>query len=252
MAEQDFAQIESLQQPEDVRPIGRSKVLFLIIIALAVVAGGFVVGFVVGQDMGMQKATSADEARLIAQLKKQKQELTMLREKAKNRMPDVSTTQVGELTFYNELPQQSVDPEPMEIHGSPLKEKATEAKKPAQAEVTSSEVLLKQILEQELSQGNDKKSVHGVPSPSRVKSVEASGEYYLQLASFQRQSEAESFFPKLMKTGYTGVIKRVELPGLGTWYRVYAGSFTSKKAAEMAKKDVKTKLNITGLIVKGD
>lgn len=145
MAGHDFAQIEA-PQPEDVRPMGQSKVLFLTIVALAVVAGGFAIGFMVGQEMGMQKATSEDEARLVAQLKKQQQELAILRETAKKRLPEVSTTQVGELTFYNELPQQSVDPEPLQMHVSPAKQSAKAVKEPVQTGETSSEKLLKQIL----------------------------------------------------------------------------------------------------------
>ncbi|MES0370786.1 MAG: SPOR domain-containing protein [Mariprofundaceae bacterium] len=249
MAGHDFAQIEA-PQPEDVRPMKQSKVLLLIVVALGVVAGGFAIGFMVGQDMGMQKATSEDEARLVAQLKKQQEELADLREAAKTRLPDVSTTQVGELTFYNELPQQSVDPEPLQTQVSTAKQPVVglSAKDP-------SEKLLKQIIEQELKQGGNKKPATAsvaLPSVEPVRlSKELAGDYYLQIASFQKQDIAENFFPKLNKIGYEGVIKRVDLPGLGTWYRVYAGPFASEQASETAKRNVKNKLKITGLIVKG-
>lgn len=252
MAGHDFAQIEA-PQPEDVRPMGQSKVLFLTVVALGVVAGGFAIGFMVGQEMGMQKATSEDEARLVAQLKKQKQELAALREKAKTRLPEVSTTQVGELTFYNELPQQSVDPEPLQTQVSPAKQSSsvTKVKKQAETETASSEKLLKHIIEQELKQGGDKKPAHASALPPSVKPAKPVGVYYLQLASFKEENVAQGFFPKLTEIGYEGVIKRVDLPGLGTWYRVYAGPFSSEQASEKAKNNVKSKLNITGLIVKG-
>jgi cell division protein FtsN len=235
MAGQDFAQIEA-PQPEDVRPMGRSKVLLLTIMALAVVAGGFMVGFMVGHEMGMQKVTSDDDERLLTQLKQQQGELARLRSEAQKQQPEVSTTQVGELTFYNELPKQSVDPEPMRMN----RERGVQSIEPAQnsKESSASKMLLKQIIEQELNQKMGEKPADGV------------GEYYLQLASFQKQSEAESFFPKLAKSGLPGVIKRVELSRLGTWYRVYAGPFDSKQASEEAKKSAKNSLNITGLIVK--
>jgi DedD protein len=237
MAGQDFAQIEA-PQPEDVRPMGRSKVLFLTIMALAVVAGGFVAGFMVGHEMGIQKATSDDDERLLRQLKQQKMELARLRSEAQKQQPDVSTTQVGELTFYNELPKQSVDPEPMQVN----RKRGVQGSGPTQSskDSTTSKVLVKQIIEQELNQKTNEKPAVGVD------------EYYLQLASFQKQSDAESFFPKLEKNGLSGVIKRVELSELGTWYRVYAGPFDSKKASEEAKKRAKNSLNITGLIVKVD
>ncbi len=229
MAGQDFAQIEA-PQPEDVRPVGRGKVLLLTIMALAVVAGGFTIGFMVGHEMGMQKATSNDDERLLVQLKQQQGELAKLRSEAQKRQPEVSTTQVGELTFYNELPRQSVDPEPMQMN----KAQGVQSSK----EIPGSKTLLKQIIEQELGQKMNENPADGA------------GEYYLQLASFQKQSDAESFFPKLAKNGLSGVIKRVELSKLGTWYRVYAGPFDSKQASEEAMKHAKNSLNITGLIVK--
>jgi cell division protein FtsN len=235
MAGQDFAQIEA-PQPEDVRPMGHSKVLLLTIMALAVVAGGFMVGFMVGHEMGIQKATSDDDERLLTQLKQQQGELARLRSEAQKQQPEVSTTQVGELTFYNELPNQSVDPEPMPMN----REQGVQSTELGQnsKDSTTSKILFKQIIEQELNQKMSEKP------------AEVTGEYYLQLASFQKQSDAESFFPKLAKSGLPGVIKRVELSRLGTWYRVYAGPFDSKQASEEAKKRAKSSLNITGLIVK--
>ncbi|MCF7820964.1 MAG: SPOR domain-containing protein [Mariprofundaceae bacterium] len=233
MAGQDFAQIEA-PQPDNIRPMGRSKILLLTIMALGVVAGGFMIGFMVGHDAGMQKVTSDDDKRLLRQLQQQQGELARLRSEAQKRQPEVSTTQVGELTFYNELPKQSVDPEPMQMHGGEGGESSKES--------TASETLLKQIIEQELGQKtNDELN----DKPAGV-----AGEYYLQLASFQKLSEAERFFPKLKKNDFPGVIKRVEISSLGTWYRVYAGPFDSRQASEEAKIRAKTSLNVTGLIVK--
>ena len=142
-----------------------------------------------------------------------------------------------ELTFYNELPKQSVDPEPLPMN----RERGIQSSGPDQnnRDAAASEVLLKKIIEQELGQKMGEKPVDG------------GGDYYLQLASFQEQAAAEAFFPKLTKSGFSGVIRRVELPRLGTWYRVYAGPFESEEASEEAKKDVKKSLNITGFIVKG-
>jgi len=239
MAGQDFAQIE-VPQPEDVRPMKQSKVLLLTVTALCVVAGGFVVGFLVGHEMGIQKATSDDDERLQAKLKQQQMELATLRANAKKRSPDVSTTQVGELTFYNELPKQSVDPEPLQMNsGQP--QNSNPNKSSRERDVSKEE--LKQIIEQELNQKRDPKTNGTL--------TRAEGEYFLQVGSFQKQSDADIFFPKLKKSGFPGVIKRVKLPALGTWYRVYVGPFDTKEASEKAKIRVKSSLNITGLIVKG-
>jgi len=234
--------------------MSQSKLLLLIVVALAVVAAGFAIGFMMGQEMGKQKATSAEKARLVEQLKAQQEELSKLRAAAKQRLPEVSTTEVGELTFYNELPQQSVDPEPLTATTN-TKREATGKSESVEA-TTSSENLLKSLIENELKQAqksaskSELKPVH-VDSSAKA-SVAGEAIYYLQLASFQKKSDAELFYPKLGKAGFDGVIKRVELSKLGTWYRVYAGPFSTKELVEEAKQDVKQKLKITGLIVKGD
>jgi cell division septation protein DedD len=245
VAGHDFAHIKEMT-PEEVRPMGRSKVLLLTIVALAVVAGGFVVGFMMGQEMGKQKATSAEKTRLVEQLKAQQEELSKLRAAAKQRLPEVSTTEVGELTFYNELPQQSVDPEP--LTATTIGKRESTGKSEGAEAATSSEKMLKSLIEHELSQAQ--KVDKATKQITTAKASETS--YNLQLASFQTQRDAELFLPKLSKVGFSGVIKRVELPKLGTWYRVYAGPFATKMAVEDAKKSVKQKLNITGLVVKGD
>lgn len=244
MAGQDFANLKETR-PEDVRPMGQTKVLMLIIVALAVVAAGFSVGLMMGQEMGKQKAISEEKARLVEQLKSQQEELSKLRAAAKQRLPEVSTTEVGELTFYNELPQQSVDPEPLTSDLTPTRKETNNRKD----KTMPSEQLLKSLIEHELSQAGQKRVESG---PVSKESLAGHETYYLQLASFQKQSDAEAFFPKLDKTGFKGVIKRVELPKLGVWYRVYAGPFSTRLATEEAKRGIKEKLKISGLVVKGD
>ena len=246
MAGQDFAHIESPRPPEDAPASGQMRVLILTLLALTVVAAGFAAGFYVGQEMGMEKASSASEAKLLAELKQQKEELAKLRAEASKRLPDVSTTQVGELTFYNELPKQSVDPEPLTQQGAAASAPSA-AGEAAAKPVPDSDVLLKQIIEQELSRGG---------SPARnatptTASSPAGGEYLLQMASFQRESEAAGFLPRLEAAGFHGSVRRVDLAGKGVWYRVYAGPYASKGEAEKAKISAKSKLKINALVVKG-
>jgi len=245
MAGQDFANLES-PRPDDVRPVGQMRGLMLIILALIVVAGGFAVGFYVGQEMGKKNAVSANEARLVRELEQQREELAKLREEAKKRVPDVTTTQVGELTFYNELPKQSVEPEPLDAQTGPERTTAKETviSKPAVSQ--KSDELLKEIIEQELNRVE--KTGSALP-PATVKP--ASGEYFLQLASFQKKDEAEKFLPRLGSAGFSGTIRSVDISGRGVWYRVYAGPFVTRQKAEEAKSSAKEKLKIDGLVVKG-
>lgn len=252
MVDRDFAQIKA-PMPEGGRPMGQMRVLLLTLLALIVVAGGFAAGFFTGQKIGVEKATSESEARLVAQLKQQQEELAKLRAEAKNRQPEVSTTQVGELTFYNELPRQSVEPEPLQAEISAGGQSAVSSREPETEKPLATSTSLQQVIEQELQLGADRKSsdVSEASAGNSVKTVTSAGEYYLQVASFQKQTDAEKFMPKLNQAGLSGVIRRVELSGLGTWYRVYAGPFSSKQASEEAKRTVKSRLNITGLIIKG-
>jgi len=242
MAERDFANLDA-PTPEDVRPMSQTKVLFLVLLALAVVAGGFAIGFMLGQEIGEEKANSEEKERLVKQLKLQQEELAKLRAEAKQRVPQVSTTEVGELTFYNELPKQSVEPEPLTSTDSKAEKALPKERVPAATadrSKGSSEALLKQIIERELGQ-NEAEPRHTVD-----------GQYYLQLASFQKRADAEGFYPQLAKSGFKGLIKQVEVAGRGKWYRVYAGPYVSQRQAEQARSRAKEKLKISGLVVKGD
>lgn len=251
MADQDFAHIES-PTPDEVRPAGQMRVLMLTLLALVVVAGGFAVGFYVGQEMGMEKASSRSEARLLAELKKQKDELAKLRAEASKRLPEASTTQVGELTFYNELPKQSVEPEPLEP-GAGTQSTTNRGTAPAgqtKSSQESSDKSLRQIIEQELGRKGSS-TASATPAAASTVTSTMGGSYFLQLASFRKQGEAEKLMPKLDAAGFTGSVRRVELKGLGIWYRVYAGPYASKGEAEAAGREAKRKLNISGLVVKG-
>jgi len=242
MAGQDFANNESLRQEKMSPPSGNMKVLLLIAVALMAVVAGFGSGFYLGKETAREKVSGEGESKLLAQLKQKEEELSRLRAEVNRKKPDEApTTQVGELTFYNELPRQSVVPAPMETEASAPSPDAVPPGSASQKE-TSPDATLKQIIEQELSLGG------GDQKPKTDGSASA---YYLQMASFQQKSEAEKFLPKVGSVGYSGSVRRVELPGKGTWYRVYAGPFSSKQAAEEARKSVGKKLNINGLVVKG-
>lgn len=251
MAGQDFAKNGSPRPPEPA-PTGQMKALVFILLALGVVAGGFAAGFHFGQQMGMSAAPTQEMEKLRTELKAQQEELARLRAEASKPRPETTTTRVGELTFYNELPKQSVDPAPLnprdESEAAPVATPvARENRAPAPA-VKASDEELRKIIEQELGRGAD--TGHVRPTAPAATAMRGDS-YLLQLASFQKQSEADNFLPKLDAAGFSGSVRRVELAGKGVWYRVYAGPFASKDAAEEAKLSAKEKLKISGLVVKG-
>jgi DedD protein len=72
--------------------------------------------------------------------------------------------------------------------------------------------------------------------------------YTLQLASYQEKEPAEEDIKKMKQRGYAAFIVASELPGKGTWYRVRLGSFLNKTAAEKLQKDIQAKEGISSFI----
>lgn len=243
MAEQDFARITAqveVLRPEDVRPISSGRIVMLAVALLIIVAGSFVGGYKFGYQAGEQGAQSESKARLVARLEEQGRELERLREEAEKRLPDVSTTQVGELTFYNELPKQSVEPSPLSES-----EASNDVVNPV-AKASEPEALLQQIIEAELKQS----PVAVQPSSQQV--AVDTAPFYVQAASFRKEADARVFAGKLQTAAIKASVERAELLNLGTRYRVFVGPFASREAAAEANVTLKSKMNISGLVVRRD
>jgi len=149
-----------------------------------------------------------------AELSKQKQELKK------------PSTEVGELTFYHELPKQSVTPEPVaETKVSPQKKE--ERKTP-----------ISQIISKNLQQEKQKKP------------VKSASRYRLQVASFRAESDAVKLKERLVKWGLIAFVKKANVPGYGWRYRVYAGSYADRQNVEKANLLVAKKLHRMGLILR--
>jgi len=258
MATQDFAQIE-VPQEEVEKPLTHVKTMVLTVLSVLLVLATFMGGFWLGQKQGIETAAGEDKARLEKLLKEQQDEMQLLREAAAKQKikPEVSTTQVGDLTFYNELPDQSVQPAP--LHASNTAEKAVPTQKTSHAHTPSASTLeMRKMIEDEMRQMPPKtigtvkpKLLSKAIAAQPIKSNPQHG-FMLQVGSFQKQHDADAFLPKLRKQGFLPSVRRVELPKLGTWYRVYIGGYESKKAANKAQAVVKKALNITALVLQAD
>jgi cell division septation protein DedD len=75
--------------------------------------------------------------------------------------------------------------------------------------------------------------------------------YQIQIASFRGQAEATRFQKKLFNAGFSAFIRSINLTKKGRWYRVYAGPYSSKNAAERAQSEVYKLTKIKGLLVRG-
>jgi len=254
----DFAHIEAAQEPI-ASPWSIWKTMLLTTAAIAVVLGAFVGGFWMGHEQGIQVAFSDDKARLEKRLKDQAEQLKNLRAAAKKHVDEnVSTTQVGELTFYNELPKQAVQPAPLSEgenavnHHSRL---TLDTNKPDSSQSDIREMIAKE-LQQTLKHENDVQAVENKNRQNALKNkantLNIKDSFSLQIASFQKEADAKVFLPKLEKHGFKPVIRRVELAKLGVWYRVFLTNYASHEAADKAREAVKSSLNITGLIIKDE
>ena len=253
MAQKDFATIEVLADDvddnaiHDERPVQQRTIVVWVLLAVALVMAALAGGFWLGHQQGLELASSKDKARLQALIQKQQEELQHLREQAKKKHKvDVPTTQVGDLTFYNDLPNQGVNPTALHAYAA--------EQKPANREVAD----IRDLIQQEVAKSQD---VHPESKPKPValsqhtvskKDVPMVGNdsYQIQVASFQEQSEALRFVAKLKKHGFDARVRTIHLPRLGVWHRVYTGHYTSREQAHKDMKKLSDTLHVTGLVVR--
>jgi len=231
IAAKDFAEVQAPQAMH--QEAGRAQIVAVVGGMLIIVAAGFAGGFLLGQEHGRQKASQAEKQRLLEQIGKQKQELESLK-KAARQQPSgqkSASAQVGDLTFYNTLPRQSVTP-------APLNERTPKAVSPPPAP----------------TQGSHRDSVKSNPrkqSPSSPpKNSTPVQMYKLQLGSYHLRANAERLRERLIQAGFPARVQEMQLPGLGQWYRVYAGPYPGLNEAENSKVQVQAKLHITGLLLR--
>ncbi len=75
--------------------------------------------------------------------------------------------------------------------------------------------------------------------------------YLVQLASFQRQEDAEHMKASLIMRGFDASIKTAKQQG-GIWYRVVMGPFSSRQKAEQIKSDIAQSERVSGIIRRMD
>jgi len=173
--------------------------------------------------MGTQLATKE------AQIKLQQvkiETLESLVEQWKNKANADAHTKVGELSFYKELPKQSVTPAP--VSAKPITQRIKQAKPVERHHVTA--------------------PPNATPAAQDTTDHIA---YRLQIASFRRQEDAIPVQQKLLQNDFIAFIQQVDLADKGIWFRVYAGPFASKSDAEDGQQRMQQQLHLKGLLVRG-
>ncbi len=243
MAKQDFAQVQSTIQPESGSDSGAMlNAVGIVIIAALCFGGGYWLGSANGQQAGNHADVDAVEAKLAIQVAENKVLLAKTEalqdsvEQWKQKAQQDAHSKVGDLSFYKELPKQSVTPAPM-----PDMPVATVAPKVVTkpVPVQRSEVV---------------KAVKVLPSGSHTSVIAKQSVhdiYRIQLASFRTQSDAMRVQQQLSQAGFPALIYKVDLGSKGLWYRIYAGPYHSKSAAEADQKKIGKKIKLKGFLIRG-
>lgn len=77
-------------------------------------------------------------------------------------------------------------------------------------------------------------SLSVVPAPCSSRSY-----FSVQVASLKRLPNAEKEVRRLEKKGYDVFYKKVNIPGKGVWYRIYAGKIETREKAQAFAKELK-------------
>jgi len=227
----DFAEVQAPQAMP--QKAGRAQITAVVGGMMVIVAAGFAGGFMLGQEQGRQKANQAEKQRLLEQIGQQRQELDALKKETEKHSsaPGRASTQVGDLTFYNTLPRQSVTPAPLNDARQPAVSGSTPSSKGGARSVV-------------------KNTSRNEPAPKVAQTLAPGEMYRLQLGSYHLKANAGHFKAQLEQAGFPAKVQEMQLPGLGLWYRVYAGPYASLTEAENARTQVQAKLHITGLLLR--
>lgn len=258
MADRDFAQLQATVKPDAPGAVAASglRSTLLVLGILSVVIMAFVGGYWLGSQQGHDSAEAAAKARLQAQLLAQQKELQALRQQAKKARAkaatDISpTTEVGDLTFYTDLPKQPVKPQPLSQPVTSPNRPASTAPSPTPSSqppttpapaptpgATGSDKMVASIIQREL----DRKPA--APQPAKGVS------YYVQVASFRHAKDAAGIQKRLQGAGFTSRIRRAEIAGRGTWYRLQVGPYASRDAADAARVQLGNQQRLKGIVIR--
>ncbi len=243
MADRDFAHVQATVKPDESVPgVSGLRAILLAVGMVSAVIMSFVGGYWLGGRQGHESAVVATKARLEAQLQAQTKELQMLRQQARNKakaLTDISpTTEVGDLTFYTDLPKQSVKPQPLSqpVASPEMPSSPATTSLPGQPAAASSK-MVSSIIQRELER--------------KPPDASAAGSYYVQAASFQDANVAAGMQSKLQAAGFASRIQRADVAGRGTWYRLQVGPYASHEAADAARLALGKKMHMQGIVIRG-
>jgi len=215
--------------------------IFLIPVALALMAGFFFLGYFVGKYQS-KSGTLAE---------------------AMPPMPEIISKNIpkqDEFTFYKTLTDKydktvSLELKPKSAAGEKHVDKTPAAGETARVKAgqqlpndKKKEGKADRDRTTEAGQGAPKQQVPAKKEAVSAPKPDSKLHYTLQIASYQEKEMAEDDIKKMKQRGYAAFIVTSALPGKGTWYRVRLGSFSNKASAEKLQKELRAKEGISPFI----
>jgi len=247
MAGQDFAHNTAPSRQDTDKPARSASILpavAVLCVAGACFAGGYWLGAGDIQQTGNKKDVEAMEAHLAikeANIKIQQVRIETLEglvKQWKAKANEDAHSKVGELSFYKDLPKQSVMPA---APVSATKPAAIKVKK-ATHSIAKPRPAIKPI-----TAHTPQASSHAVTHTAN-QANSSTHTYRIQIASFRSRSDAVPMQQNLIKIGLPAFIHSVDLAAKGQWFRVYAGPFASKALAKEQQQNIEQKMHINGFL----
>jgi DedD protein len=94
------------------------------------------------------------------------------------------------------------------------------------------------------------KSITTSPTETDPLPVTIKGIFTLQISSFQRREEAESFAQTVRDAGFKARIVEAKVDGKGTYYRVRSGAYQTQAEVEAARLAFEKKMNKSAIVSK--
>ena len=225
----DFAKVSS----QDVAPLAEARApsregpsvigrMLLVLTLVAVVAAAFVGGYYLGQQHGIDQQKVAEKLKLQQQVAAQHREINRLKQAlaakpAPKPKPSTAITEVGELTFYDDLVNDGVNP----VAASPAAKASSKLEKN-----------VADIIAQSQQPGDAQLPI------------------YIQLGAYSDEGVAKGVKQRVVALGMISFVQPVTLSGGRHRFRVRVGPYPDMQQAVAAQATLRKKLHMEGIITR--
>jgi len=232
MAKRDFAQVEAQvkKKPETKGRISAAMTATsLLFTAILAFSGGYMAGDTQNSTRVLKTENEQLQTRIAGletQVASLEQQLTASLEPEKPATKEAATDQVGDLTFYSELPKQKVMPQPLGDTGPAAVQSGGEEHHEGRGEINH------------------------MANSAAGHAADDMATYRLQVGSFIRRSDAEVLLNRMALAGIKATVSEAQVPSLGTRYRVFTAAYSGMAEAEGARALLQEKMGIKGLLMR--